>query len=291
MEILDWINTSLKLKLTKVEDTCNGAVACQIVDSLFPGVVQMNKVNWGAKSEWEYVANYKVLQAAFSQLKIDRKVDVDKLIKGKYQDNLEFCQWLKKFASNNNQGGNADYNPIARRNLGKNVPVAKSSAMPVSSQVKKSGVSRPFAARAPTEPPLHKPVIHVVPLPVSAAASNSSSHNELQPVKVAASKENDALSVLKAENALLSARIRTLEAEEQRVEKELRSHGQTLEKERDFYFSKLRDIELLLENLTSGDNLVESLTAVLYATEEGEDDAVVEDAYVDSEAADAVAAQ
>jgi len=116
-EILEWINATLQLKLTKVEETCTGAVACQIVDSLFPGVVQMNKVNWAAKSDWEYVANYKVLQAAFAQLKIDRYVDVDKLIKGKYQDNFEFCQWLKKFAANNETG--APYDALARRGLGK----------------------------------------------------------------------------------------------------------------------------------------------------------------------------
>lgn len=40
-EILGWINSTLSLRLTKVEDTANGAVACQLLDCLHPGV-------WGA---------------------------------------------------------------------------------------------------------------------------------------------------------------------------------------------------------------------------------------------------
>lgn len=50
-----------------------------------------------------------------------------------------------------------------------------------------------------------------------------------------------------------------------------------LEKERDFYFSKLRDIELLLQNAVDADpdlekdedGLVKSVQAILYSTEEG----------------------
>ena len=50
-----------------------------------------------------------------------------------------------------------------------------------------------------------------------------------------------------------------------------------LEKERDFYFSKLRDIELLLQNAVesnpeveeSNDGLVKSIQTILYSTEEG----------------------
>lgn len=82
----------------------------------------MSKVDWGAKSSHEYVANYKLLQKAFTKNNVQRYVDVDKLIRGKYQDNLEFCQWLKAFWDMQNGGDVADrddYDPVAVRAKGK----------------------------------------------------------------------------------------------------------------------------------------------------------------------------
>ena len=53
----------------------------------------MSKVNWAAKQSFEFVANYKILQTAFTKLNIDKYIDVDRLISGRYMDNLEFMQW------------------------------------------------------------------------------------------------------------------------------------------------------------------------------------------------------
>lgn len=96
-EILDWINTVLSLNLLKIEDTANGAVACQLLDIMYPGKVSMNKLNWSAKQSFEFVANYKILQTCFTKMNIERHIDVDRLITGKYMDNLEFMQWFKRF--------------------------------------------------------------------------------------------------------------------------------------------------------------------------------------------------
>ena len=48
--ILDWINEFLALNLGRIEETCSGAVACQLCDSLYPGKVNMSKVRWDAKA-------------------------------------------------------------------------------------------------------------------------------------------------------------------------------------------------------------------------------------------------
>jgi len=113
-EILKWVNTILKLNLTKIEQACTGAVYCQIIDSVHNGKVKMNKVNWKAKLEHEFLANYKVLQQSFIDCNIPKNIEVAKLTKGKYQDNLEFLQWMKRYYDQKNSVN--DYDPIARRN-------------------------------------------------------------------------------------------------------------------------------------------------------------------------------
>ena len=73
----------------------------------------MSKVKWGAKFDYEYVENYKVLQNAFDKNGIKKHIDVDKLVKAKYQDNLEFCQWIKRYFDLNYSG--EPYNAVERR--------------------------------------------------------------------------------------------------------------------------------------------------------------------------------
>ena len=44
-QILDWLNATLLMQLEKIEETANGAVACQLLDAIFPdAAVPMAKV-------------------------------------------------------------------------------------------------------------------------------------------------------------------------------------------------------------------------------------------------------
>eukprot|EP00557_Chaetoceros_sp_GSL56_P013577 CAMPEP_0176484924 /NCGR_PEP_ID=MMETSP0200_2-20121128/4757_1 /TAXON_ID=947934 /ORGANISM="Chaetoceros sp., Strain GSL56" /LENGTH=380 /DNA_ID=CAMNT_0017881517 /DNA_START=106 /DNA_END=1249 /DNA_ORIENTATION=- len=118
-EILDFFNGLLQMNLTKIEQTASGAVACQLMDYMFPGSIPMKRVNWEAKSDFQFIENYKILQAAFTKQRVQKRIDVDRLIRAKYQDNLEFCQWLKAFFEHASSWSREDYDPVARRMLGK----------------------------------------------------------------------------------------------------------------------------------------------------------------------------
>ena len=61
-------------------------------------------------------------------------IPVDKLVKGKFQDNFEFVQWFKKFFDANYDG--KEYDPVAARQ-GQETAVAPSLVAPALNKPKK----------------------------------------------------------------------------------------------------------------------------------------------------------
>lgn len=54
-QLIDWVNRLLRTSVQKIEECANGALYCQIIDSLYPGKVHVRKLNWAAKLEHEFV--------------------------------------------------------------------------------------------------------------------------------------------------------------------------------------------------------------------------------------------
>ena len=67
----------VQLSLTKIEQCATGAVYCQVMDAVYPGTFNLSKVKWGAKFDYEFVENYKVLQNAFDKNGIKKHIDVN----------------------------------------------------------------------------------------------------------------------------------------------------------------------------------------------------------------------
>ncbi|TNY18131.1 RP/EB family microtubule-associated protein [Rhodotorula diobovata] len=240
-ELISWINDLLQLNYTKVEQCGSGAVYCQIVDSIF-GDVAMAKVKMQAKQEYEYLANFRVLQNSFKVHGIDKPIPVDRLVRCKMQDNLEFLQWLKRFWDMNFPGG--EYDAVARRGA------AGAGLTPV-----RATSPRLAAAAARTSATRAAPGAARVGAP-SARSSSAASSRGVDPAAL---------------EALTS----------QMNEMKLSVEG--LEKERDFYFNKLRDIEIIIgarlelaEQEPDGSGVTDAeketllqMQQILYSTEEG----------------------
>ncbi|KAL5276609.1 MAPRE2.2 family protein [Megaselia abdita] len=96
-DYLRWVNESSNSTHKKIEELCSGVVYCRLLAQKFPSSLGLSRMKATPKMEIEYIHNLKLLQSGFSKLKLDKSVPIDRLVKGKFQDNFEFLQWFKKF--------------------------------------------------------------------------------------------------------------------------------------------------------------------------------------------------
>lgn len=247
-EILAWINSTLQLNLSKVEEAASGAVQCQLMDVSHPGVVPMHKVNFDAKSEYDKIQNYKVLQDVFSKLKVEKHIEVNKLVKGRPLDNLEFLQWLKRYCDSVNEGSCDGYNPYERRELCKGGREVNKKGTAGTCAIQSSVSSKTAAGNS-------KPAS-------SSMSSVRRTDSNITNVNVNGSKLTKQIS---SSSWTPPSQIQVLN---EQVTK-LKLSMDNIEKERDFYFAKLRDIEILCQN-SDLDNLpvVVAIQKILYAVDD-----------------------
>ncbi|CAM6010105.1 unnamed protein product [Sphagnum balticum] len=253
-EILAWVNSTLHLALSKVEEAASGAVYCQLMDVVHPGMVNMHKVSFGANTEYDMIQNYKVLQDIFNKLKIAKHIEVSKLVKGRPLDNLEFMQWMKRYCDSiNNSHINPKYNAAERREgckggkevNRKTVMTANSLSAP-SIKASSNAGSRPTTPGNQAAPPARR-------------TENTNPNSKLHLIQFSLEREQSGLSMMSANHEDPHAKQVT----------ELKLSVDSLEKERDFYFAKLRDIEILcqapeLSHLPA----VMAVQRILYAAED-----------------------
>lgn len=266
-DIIAWINGTLQTNYTKIEELCTGAAYCQFMDMLFPGSIVLKRVKLDARLEHEWINNFKAFQGALKKVNIEKLIPIEKLVKGRFQDNFEFVQWFKKFYDANYDG--KEYDALAAR---EGIPLSPNDGK-AASGLAKPAISRAPVARAPAAPAAK-------PVAARAAAPAAPVH---KPAAAPAAKVH-------SNGAQNSAVVAELQNENSRLVVEVNEMKTTLdglEKERDFYFGKLRDIEVLCQEYEA-DNLpiVKKILDILYATADGF--APPEDALVDTNGVDLI---
>lgn len=278
-ELLSWLNDFLKLDYTKIEQTCSGAAACQLMDALYPGRVPLHKVNFNAKYDYEYIKNYKVLQDVFNQIGVNKVVEVNRLIKGKYQDNLEFTQWMKRYFDIHYNG--QEYDAVARR---KGVaPKSTGSSNTTTTATTATGtVTRSTApggggggsgvsSSNSNFSTGGAGAVASTTAAINTSGSSSDSASRKRPPSASqsrtASKPPLSATATGPQSGQGDSAKRIKELQEELAQLTLTVDG--LEKERDFYFGKLRDIEIYCQqNEEGGSTFLAEIQKILYATDD-----------------------
>jgi RP/EB family microtubule-associated protein len=252
------------------------------MDAIYPGKVNMSKVNFAAKLEYEYVSNFKILQTLLEKVGNIKVVPVDKLIKGKYQDNLEFLQWIYSYYCTN--GGSVEsYDAEKRRALagakgipcgskGPSVNAGKDSTKDPS----KENLAEAGSVNSKTPTGLSKRSISTK----GHAAQSTSSGNKKFSAKGDSKNENEpeasSNSHPSKKSSIKSSEKRPDVADDQAKLKEkldtlnaLQELATNLEKEKDFYLNKILEVEsLCMKDEFKDSEICIKIKDILYAEAE-----------------------
>ena len=261
-ELVMWVNTLLKTKIQKVEQCASGAIYCQIMDAAHPNIVPMHKVSFAARAEHEYVQNYKVLQTVFDKLRIAKNIEVEKLCKARPLDNLEFLQWMKRYFDVTVGEATEGYDPVQRRMGCKgggaqtSVSISTTTTSTSSSSVavcsKKHQTTTTMAKRQQNQQ--HgRDIDSTITSTTTTKHSNQNSYDTLAHNNTRKNAEVAAAAAAAAMREDLAS---------------LRLEVEKAEREREFYFEKLQDIEFICQRPEfENEVLAKCIEKILYLTE------------------------
>jgi RP/EB family microtubule-associated protein len=178
-------------------------------------------------------------------------------VKGKYQDNLEFLQWEKRYFDLHFPGG--EYNAVERRQKAGEKKGVKVTA-PAVAEKKTTTTSSPATKTTTTT--------------VKATAPAKATKTTITPTKKGIRWRYH---LQLAETTKPTGGSGESDAKVQELTEavaELKLTVDSVERERDFYFAKLREIEVLCQNANPEDEPYKSILKVMYQTDgnaEGEE--------------------
>jgi len=298
--LVKWVTEFLELEtpMKKVDEMSSAICYAQLLDALFPGKVPVTKINFNAKNEYDLINNWKVIQGVFTAQGISKPIDVAKLVKGKTQDNLEFCQWFKTYFDSHHDG--SPYPAREKRSaLGKKPPVV---AKPSTGSEKK-GLKQPTAT--PTPPvksapaKVSKPATIAKPIKPTNNNNNNNNSNSnnntntstTQPQTPVKQKPSTPAPVKKTAPTPTPApsepeAVEQQQEQEQNTQEEkggpsveeynhtlgvLRETIEGLEKERNYYFKRLQHVESYCQKDVHENPIAKrDILAIVYLSEEAD---------------------
>ena len=260
------------------------------------------------------------MQVAFKSAGIKRDIDVTSLIRAKYQDNLEFLQWIKCYFEYYCKG-EIDYDANAKRKeaginvsvkcggrgsnttnsmvtpsrnvsvtqrrsvstpqvsstTSKTVPRTVTSTMPKSTVTKSttttttttttSTSTRP-SSRSSTNPTLPSKSSSSTSVPRSSVSTRPSTSTV---TSTSSNRSSVSSSLTKNKNyeEQLNQKDTKISILDNQI-KELNQIIETLGKERDFYFNRLRNVEIYCQTQIDRNETVQDIEKILYNNEENE---------------------
>lgn len=72
-----------------------GAIVCQVIDSIYPGTIPLDRVNFAAQYVYEFEGNFRLFLAALHRHRLKRVIDVQAIVRGRTQEILHLAQWLR----------------------------------------------------------------------------------------------------------------------------------------------------------------------------------------------------
>jgi len=272
--LIEWINQFLEINIEKVETMANGAIYCNLWDALHPGTIPMSRVDFTAKYDYDYAKNWKLIQNGFQKAEIKKLIPVQRLIKARYQDNLEFLQWMYKYARDTYNGDPDEptYDAVGRRSKSKGGRDYTGSSnnsrarrkQPRGGNGKENRSSRPTSAamqrggNGPSRQSKGRERTDRGDRQSASENMNSAAMAELEQLR----NENKAL---REECEGVKAKLDGIQSEHE----EISTIAKDIEKERDFYFSKVVAIENILKTQSDQEApLLKQVYELLYQTEE-----------------------
>jgi microtubule-associated protein, RP/EB family len=249
-----------------------------------------------ATQTYEFVENYKVLQVAFKSAGIKRDIDVTSLIRAKYQDNLEFLQWIKCYYDYYVKGETGYDANAKRKELGLNVSV-KCGGRGSSSSTSSTPMTTPSRTTTPrtrsTSTPQISNTTKTVPRTVTStmpkstvtksSTTTSNSSKTTSTVSRSVSTKPSTSTSISSRHSVSTSMLKSKNPYEEQIKekdskistlnnqiKELNQIVETLKKERDFYFNRLRTVEIYCQTKEERDDSILDIEKILYTNDENE---------------------
>ena len=243
------------------------------MDATFPGKVPLQRVNFNASLSYEITQNYKILQQVFARCHVQKNIDVDQLQRGTFQDNLEFLQWIKHYHDVNTVLHPGEYKARERRRqcgcaepkcapgkFGVKRPISTS----LSASTAQGGVAGSLAAKKGRTTSSSVHVTTSRPHSGSTASTSKGGSFSVSVARGAARTTGDGSAGRAARTVAAATREQVSAEDEEELRRvaegpcegvtvqqfaDLKFSLESMEKERDFYYGKLRAVEDLCQEV------------------------------------------